>query len=267
MVSISIPSGKRFALHIDVLADKCDYFRAALTGKFRETGTKILNLPDVTDNTFGFFLKWIYSGNLKPEYNPRRCNMHNESTLTVPDLFDLWFFADYIRAPALQNNVIINVVEKFRSFMMWSSEERSQHLIDSMKMLWKTKGRTDRGELAKPLRDLFLDFVGNPDYMPKVKSQKLLKSAPASFLREFTLTTVERNYSIDTKACAVVEVLEPPEDYDSDLDDSDRFELEFEGIFTKLDMTMDAVKQLRCVWDIKPEKYFVKHAKKVQESE
>lgn len=267
MVSITIPSGKKFALHIDVLADKCDYFRAALTGNFRETHTKVLNLPDVSDNTFGFFLKWIYSGNLKPEYDPKRCNMHNESSLTVPDLFNLWFFADYLRAPALQNNVIINVVEKFRSFMMWSTEERFQHLIDSIKVLWKTKGRTDRGELAKPLRDLFLDFVANPDYMPKAKSQKLLKSAPASFLREFALTTVDRNYTIDTKTCAATELLAPPEDYDSDIDESERFEDELESVFVKLDTAMDIFKQFQCVWDIKPEKYFVKDAKKAQESE
>lgn len=266
MVSIIIPSGKKFALHIDALADKCGYFRAALTGNFRETDTKVLNLPDVSDNTFGFFLKWIYSGNLKPEYDPKRCNMHNESTLTVPDLLDLWFFADYLRAPALQNNVIINVVEKFRSFMMWSTEERFKHLIDSIKVLWKTKGRTDRGELAKPLRDLFLDFVANPDYMPRPKAQKLLLSVPAAFLREFALTTVERNYTIETKTCAVVKVLEPPEDYDSDLDESDHFELEFETVFERIETTMDTVKQLQCVWDIKPEKYFFKDAKKAHES-
>lgn len=266
MVSISIPSGKRFALHIDVLADKCDYFRAALTGNFRETGTKILHLPDVSDNTFGFFLKWMYSGNLKPEYNPKRCNMHNESNMTVPDLLDLWFFADYIRAPALQNNVIINVVEKFRSFMMWSTEDRLQHLIDAIKVLWKTKGRTDRGELAKPLRDLFLDFVANPDYMSKAKSQKLLKSAPASFLREFALTTVDRNYIIDTKTSAVAGALVPPEEYDSDLDESERFEYEFESVFGRLDTAVEVVQQLQCVWNIKPEKYLVKDAKKGQES-
>lgn len=257
MVSIKIPSGKKFSLHIDVLVDKCDYFRAALTGNFHEAETKVLNLPDVSDNTFGFFLKWIYSGNLKPEYNP---------SLTVPDLLDLWFFADYLRAPALQNDITTNVLEKFRAFMMWPTEDRFKHVVESIKMLWKPKARTDRGELAKPLRDLFLDFVANPDYMPKAKSQKLLKSAPASFLRDFALTTMKRNYSIDAKTGAVVEVLEYPPNYGSDLDESEHFDLEFESVFEKLDTTMDVIKQLQSVWDMKPEKYFVKDTK-AQESE
>lgn len=266
MVSVKIPSGKKFALHIDVLADKSNYFRAALTGNFREADTKVLNLPDVSDNTFGFFLKWLYSGNLKPEYNPERCSMHNESSLTVPDLLDLWFFADYLRAPALQNNVILNVVEKFRTFIMWSTEDRFKQVVNSIKMLWKPKARTDRGELAKPLRDLFLDFVANPDYMPKPKSQKLLKSVPASFLRDFALTTMERYYSINAETDAVMELLEPPEDFESDSNDS-RFELEFEDIFNRHDTTLDFIRDMRKVWDIKPDKYFVKDTKKAQDSE
>lgn len=264
MVKITIPSGKEFTLHIDVLVDKCDYFRAALTGHFREADTKLLHLPYVSDNTFGFFLKWIYSGHLKPERDANRGDRHNESTLTLVGLFNLWFFADYLRAPALQNHIVTNVVEKFRIFVMWSTEERLKHVSDTIRMLWKPKGRTDRGELAKPLRDLVLDFVANPRYMPKAKSEKLLKLVPASFLREYALVTVRRNSNVELRTNIMASELEFSDDYGSDeeayLDD------EFMCAHAKFEFAITGLGLLRELWEIKPENYFVKEVKKAQET-
>ncbi|KAJ4387405.1 hypothetical protein N0V93_007997 [Gnomoniopsis smithogilvyi] len=264
MVVVVIPSGKKFTLHTNILAEKCDYFRAALLGNFREADTNLLNLPDVSDNTFGYFLKWIYSGNLKPENDPDRCSMHNESTLTLPGLYDLWFFADYLRAPALQNDVVTNVVEKFNIFKMWSTDKRLKHILTSIQMLWKSKGRTDRGETAKPLCDLLLDLVANPRYMPKVKSEKLLKSVPASFLREYALATVSRNFAVQTATICLDEELEPSDDLS--LDDDAILEWEYQCVYDRLEEAVNGVCVLRRIWEIKPSEYFVKEIKRTQET-
>lgn len=262
LVEITIPSGKTFTLHIDVLVEKCDYFRAALTGNFVETTTKQLKLPDVSDNTFAFFLKWVYAGNLKPEHDPNRCNVHNESSLTVPGFLDLWFFADYVRAPALQNHVVTNLVGKFQNFRVHSTEERLKQITESIRMLWMAKGRTDRGEIAKPLRDLILEFVANPDYMPQAKAERLVKTVPAYFLREFALTTVERNFFIEAKTSAAVQALAPPNE-DSD---EDFLEDDFECIYEKLESGLEVMSEAQQIWEIKPENYFVKDVKKAQEA-
>lgn len=250
-------------LHIDVLAEKCEYFRAALIGNFRETSTKNLTLLDVSDNTFGFFLKWLYGGSLKPEPNANRCNLHSECNLTLPGLFDLWFFADYLCAPVLQNHVVTNIVEKFGNFLNHSNDERLGQVSDSIKMLWKQKGRTERGELAKPLRDLVLSFVANPQYMAKAKAEKLIKAAPAYFLREYALATVERNLSIEAKTGITAATLMAPSVYG--FDQEDFFDSKYESTHENRDMAMVCLGQLRGVWAIEPEKYFVKETKRGQE--
>lgn len=107
MVEVTIPSGKTFHLHIDVLCDKSGYFHAALTGGFAETASKKLALTDVSDNTFAFFLKWLYGGSIQPDLSqtpiPKTCPVHREATMTWSGLIELWFFADYLCTPALQN--------------------------------------------------------------------------------------------------------------------------------------------------------------------
>ncbi|KAJ4420902.1 hypothetical protein N0V82_004082 [Gnomoniopsis sp. IMI 355080] len=264
LVSIVIPSGKNFLLHIDVLVDKCDYFRAALMGSFREAETKLLNLPDVSDNVFGFFLKWIYSGSIKPANGSRHCNMHNECNLTLPGLFELWFLADYLRAPALQNHALTNVVDKLRIFRVDSKEECLKHISASIKMLWSSKGRTDLDDTAKPLRELLLDFVANPRYMPKPSAKKLLKHAPASFLRDFALGTVSRNSVVRDLAGNLAEehsLLGPPNDIS---DEVALLEYTCGGAYERIGMALVNFESLDLIMEIHPAKYFVKDVKRPQ---
>lgn len=265
MVEVTIPSGKTFYLHIGVLSDKCDYFRAALTGGFQEASTKSLTLKDVSDNTFAFFLKWLYGGTIQPDRNPnpKTCPFHQEANLTWAGLIDLWFFADYLCTAALQNHVVDNIVYKMSNFYCHSNEDRSKQVVDAIKLLWKPKVRTDLGLLpsAKPLCDLLLDFVANPTYMPKGVATKTIKVLPAAFIREYALRSVERSFEIRDQTDCLFQTTAlhghncgcgcNPDLYDSDMDD----------IFEKLEMTEAGVEDLVKVWKIEAEKYHVKEAK------
>lgn len=262
MATIHIPSGKSFTLHINVLSEKCEYFRAALAGNFLEARTKELTLSDVTDNTFGFFLKWVYGNTIKPDENPNFCALHNETALDLPGLFDLWFFADFLMAPSLQNHVVTNIVEKLRNLSAKLLSLQPSHMKEDsailkdinnvVRQLWNPKGRTDQGELAKPLRELLLDVVGNPRFMTKARADKLFKLLPAAFVREFGLRTLERSASVVrwTDVLNVGIGDDGSEDgYDSDYG--------FERIMEKAEISADVGAHLDEIWEVVPSKYFV----------
>lgn len=265
MVEVTIPSGKTFYLHVDILSDKSDYFCAALKGGFQETTTRRLTLKDVSDNTFAFFLKWLYGGTIQPDKSPipKTCPVHRETALTWKGLIDLWFFADYLCAGALQNHIVDNMVYKMSNFYCHITDDRSEQIIDAVKLLWKPKARTDLGLLssAKPLCDLLLDFVANPTYMPKVIATKTLKILPAAFIRECALRSVERSFEIRDQTDSLFETVRLHGPFcgcgcDLDVDDS-----EIDDIFDKLEMTESGIQDLANIWKIKAEKYYVKEGK------
>lgn len=255
-----ITSGKSFCLHVDVLSAKCEYFRACLTGHFLEAITKQLAL-DVSDTTFGFFLKWVYGDSIKPMENPSFCHQHNETSLTLASLFDLWFFADYVQAIDLKNHVITNAVQKLQNVGTQITDEGVKQIADAIRVLWKGKARTDQGELAKPLRDLLLDVVANPRCMVKAKAEKLLKTMPPSFLREFAVVTVARNFTVHCKTVSLADALEENHS-EGDMYDED---FGFEAMASKIEMAEMSSLALHEMWLLVPKKYFVNNPEKEKE--
>ncbi|OCL01342.1 hypothetical protein AOQ84DRAFT_329091 [Glonium stellatum] len=58
------PEKKPYLLHQDLLTHCSGYFRAALTGPFKEAEERKLHLEDVTVETFNAFVDWLYLGKL-----------------------------------------------------------------------------------------------------------------------------------------------------------------------------------------------------------
>ncbi|ROW03907.1 hypothetical protein VPNG_07246 [Cytospora leucostoma] len=280
VVHITIPSGKSFLVHIDLLAEKSAYFRAALTGDFQEAATKQLTLEDVSDNTFAFFLKWLYGQNLRPSFSHKTCSHCSECSLTWAGLFDLWFFADYTFTPELQNHIIENLVQKIENFKDASDHAQSeldlnhvnqnlvQHHVNNMPsqdqfdqvraaihMIWDTKKRTPRGEIAKPLRRLLLDFIGNRRYMTKSQDSSLRKTGlPRGFWYEFGPRCIDRNFNIEEKTESLVSLGNP---FDSDEED-------FDYIYENMIAFEEKAEELLEVWKISSEKYLVKDGGKAK---
>lgn len=195
MVKITVPSKKVFLVHADKLISESAYFRAALAGDFMEAKTKEMAMEDVSDVTFVHFLKWVYSRNIRPAENSEHlCYRHHVSALNWDQLLDLWFFADYCQLPNLQNHVVDNLVQKVENFYNAEGPGGSiASIVATVKTLWTRKGHTTKGSLAKPLRDLFLDFVGNAKYMAKSDVQHVtMKQMPDGFVLDFAMRSVQR---------------------------------------------------------------------------
>lgn len=256
MVKITIPSGKTFHLHIDILCDKCKYFRAALTGNFEEADTKQLVLEEVSDNTFGFFLKWLYGGSIQAD-----------SDLTWTGFFDLWFFADYLCIPALQNHVVDALFAKnvaafakphLLATVEFAPDDRTEQIPPAVKMLWARKARTERGDIAKPLCELLLDFVANPQYMAKNSAREMLKTLPDAFVREYALRAVERSSFVDDQTDFMITLVRETEDSDIEYHE----DLVDDGILQHtLGKLEENITTLHDMWRMTAEKYHVKNPK------
>ncbi|KUI59995.1 Kelch-like protein diablo [Cytospora mali] len=208
---ITVPSGKSFLVHIDLLAAKSSYFRAALTGNFQEALTKQLTLEDVSDTTISFFLRWIYTKNLGQE-KPGDQKYETTCPLSWSGLFDIWLFADYTRTPELQNHVIDKLLRKtHRLDREYSKEPFDVHIEEvraAIFMLWTGNKRTPQGEIAKPLRHLLLDFIGNPRYMSMAQVFNLRKRGlPAMFWCEFSIQSIDRSFDMRPKAQALYQTI------------------------------------------------------------
>ncbi|KAH7389363.1 hypothetical protein DE146DRAFT_791395 [Phaeosphaeria sp. MPI-PUGE-AT-0046c] len=58
---------KKYTLHKRLLVHHFDYFKGALSGKFRETDDGVVPLDDVETDIFDAFVDWMYERNL-PDY-------------------------------------------------------------------------------------------------------------------------------------------------------------------------------------------------------
>lgn len=246
-----------YLVHIDLLAAKSSYFRAALTGNLPEAQPKELTLKDVSDTTFTYFLQWLYTQSLRPtdcQYDTGSVSF--DRSLSWPSLINLWFFANHTRTPELQNHIVDNLVAKMRSFdiphSLISCAESIRQVRTAIFMIWRGKKRSPQGELAKPLRDLILAFIGNRHYMMK-KSLLFIRLGgfPEMFWRDFGLRCIDLNYT-------TVETIQRirATEINDDIDDDEMWDAYDDNTSQK-----EAEKVIHA-WEIRPETYYVKEAGK-----
>ena len=66
MTAIVGAEKRKFLLHKNLLADRCDFFSAAFGGQFAESEQKSIQLPDIDPAEFELFVDWLYRGTLEP---------------------------------------------------------------------------------------------------------------------------------------------------------------------------------------------------------
>ncbi|KAJ8111674.1 hypothetical protein OPT61_g5789 [Boeremia exigua] len=62
------PQKKRFVVHKSVLIHHSSYFRAALTGNFKEASDMVVELKEECEITFEIFVHWLYYRALPNKY-------------------------------------------------------------------------------------------------------------------------------------------------------------------------------------------------------
>ncbi|KAI1413702.1 hypothetical protein F5Y13DRAFT_189137 [Hypoxylon sp. FL1857] len=99
-ITITVPSGKKFAVHAHLLAHHSKYFRRALNSPSQEATTREFYMSEwATEETVSTFIKWIYAtdGDISRE------SKRFLDDLGYHDLLECWLFGDYIRAVGFQN--------------------------------------------------------------------------------------------------------------------------------------------------------------------
>lgn len=64
------PEKHRFDIHKALVCSQSDFFKAALTGNFKEADGTIA-LPEQDPTTFRYFVYWLYTGSLRGFYYPK----------------------------------------------------------------------------------------------------------------------------------------------------------------------------------------------------
>ncbi|KAI0841523.1 hypothetical protein F5Y06DRAFT_192685 [Hypoxylon sp. FL0890] len=106
-VTITIPSGQKFAAHAHMLAHHSEYFRRALHSQFQEATTRTFDLSvHATEATVSSFVKWIYQQSDKFPDSPFDAQALFDG-LSDRDAVESWLFGDYIQATGFRNDLIL----------------------------------------------------------------------------------------------------------------------------------------------------------------
>lgn len=129
------PEPKRFAIHKGLLCSRSGYFKAALTGNFREAEDQLVTLDDEDPRMFRRFNAWLYTDVLIED--------GDTGAASWSSLIDMYVFAEKRIIPHLQNAVIDSII-RLKDYTLPASVIRYG---------WtRTAG-------ASPLRKLFVDTM------------------------------------------------------------------------------------------------------------
>lgn len=130
-------------MHKGLLCSRSGYFKAALTGNFREAEDQVVILDDEDPETFRMFNAWLYTDVLVEETDP----------LAIPWglLFNVYVFAEKRIIPLLQNAAIDAIIRAHR-----------QEFIPPIELRRAWASTAERSPLRKLLVDLRLHEAEGP---------------------------------------------------------------------------------------------------------
>ncbi|KAI1413701.1 hypothetical protein F5Y13DRAFT_198503 [Hypoxylon sp. FL1857] len=109
-VTITVPSGQKFAAHAHMLTYHSEYFNRALNSRFREATTRTLDLSvHATEATVSTFVKWMYSKNMDFLNGIGEAGMAYDilfDSVSDKDAVESWLFGDYIQATSFRNDLL-----------------------------------------------------------------------------------------------------------------------------------------------------------------
>lgn len=128
---------KRYAMHKGLLCSRSGYFKAALTGKFREAEDQVVTLDDEEPETFRMFNAWLYTDVLVEDSDPL--------AISWSSMFNIYIFAEKRIIPLLQNAAIDAIIR---------ASKKENFPSEEIRHAWAMTG--EKSSLRKLLVDLRL---------------------------------------------------------------------------------------------------------------
>lgn len=95
------PESKKFVIHKDVLCSNSEYFKAALSGRFKEAETKEMGFPDVQPAIFRTVVHWVYTGITEFEDGSLEVDLSNFQAA-----YQVYFWADSYETIHLRHQIL-----------------------------------------------------------------------------------------------------------------------------------------------------------------
>ena len=160
------PEEKIYLIHPSFLTEASPFFKAAITGNFKEAAAREVKLLEEREEMFEHFVRWLYSGCVE-EFTPT-----NDSSICaarIKETIDLYIFADKVACQGLKRAMI-------RKFYLLVDSRPFVFPVDSVEYLYS------RPITAEPLREitvLFWVWYGSVGIFKKKQDvQNLLAKAP-----------------------------------------------------------------------------------------
>lgn len=151
-----------FGMHEELACFHSPYFRAAFQGNFLEANTRELVLEKTDPEVFGLFVQWVYTLQIEETFCTDQSvalqERHRRDLPRRDQLIELWFLAEYLQVPKLQNHAIELIREKI--FRANST---------AIKGLEKVYEQTTCGS---PIRRIFVDYLCWSNILPEYLSGK-----------------------------------------------------------------------------------------------
>jgi hypothetical protein len=116
------PDAEHFVVHESLLIHCSKFFRATLTGRFKEAKEKTVKLEDTKPDIFEFFVHWLYyqrfpdskKGDNSDLVEAWTSGAHAELGFHKKYMIDLFIFGDRYEVPRLRNDAISHIFLGFR---------------------------------------------------------------------------------------------------------------------------------------------------------
>lgn len=97
-------------MHFELLTHYSPFFRAALTGSFKEASEKLVSLPDTETEVFELFVHWLYHQRFPTEVDsPQLLALYEDKmdpAIQCRSLVKLYIFCDKYDVPQLQRQCL-----------------------------------------------------------------------------------------------------------------------------------------------------------------
>ena len=129
MIHVTVgPTKEKFGIHQRLLCSESSFFKAALTGNFKEAKDGVVHLEDEEIELFTCFHEWLYTKRFIPVVIPVDCGSLQSRWLT---LLKLYVFGDRRDIPRLQNDVINEMI-------LMSNEHGAFNPVLGLSEAWKS---------------------------------------------------------------------------------------------------------------------------------
>ncbi|KAL8797391.1 MAG: hypothetical protein Q9195_000546 [Heterodermia aff. obscurata] len=138
MIQVAVgPEQTIFHIYKQLLSDASPYFKAAISGGYKESFEQKIELPEENPSMFERFQLWLYTGSI--------IELHEKDRLSSKVLVDLYIFGETRIIPGLQNAVIDSTIDELIQYQLIS--------VRSIDYLYANTSK------RSPIRKLYVEMI------------------------------------------------------------------------------------------------------------